>query len=116
LKFIVDESTGDSTAKWLKISGFEVYSVYTENRGADDEWILEKAVKENYIVITNDKDFGELVFNRGKGHSGVIFLRLQKESNENKIETVRKVLERCSEKLSDSFIVASEDFVRISRK
>ena len=116
MKFIVDESTGDSTAKWLRLSGFEVYSVYAENRGADDEWILEKAVKENYIVITNDKDFGELVFNRGMGHNGVIFLRLQKESNENKIETLRKVLATCSEKLSNSFIVASEDYVRISKR
>ena len=116
MKFIVDECTGDTVAKWLKISGFEVYSVFAENRGADDEWILEKAIKENYIVITNDKDFGELVFRQRKGHRGVIFLRLQKESNENKIETIKKVLERCSEKLCDSFIVASEDFVRISRR
>jgi uncharacterized protein with PIN domain len=45
VKFIVDECTGDSVAKWLKISGFESYSVYAGNRGADDEWILEKAIK-----------------------------------------------------------------------
>lgn len=116
MKFIVDECTGDSAAKWLKMSGYEVYSVYTENKGAEDEWILEKAIKENWIVITNDKDFGKLVFKRGKGHRGVIFLRLQRESTENKIETIKKVLEKCRERLSDSFIVASEDFVRISKK
>jgi 2,3-bisphosphoglycerate-independent phosphoglycerate mutase len=67
-------------------------------------------------VITNDKDFGKLVFKRGKGHRGVIFLRLQRESTENKIETIKKVLEKCMESLSNSFIVASEDFVRISKK
>ncbi len=75
-----------------------------------------KNIKENYIVITNDKDFGMLVFKKGKGHRGVIFLRLQRESTENKIETIKKVLEQCREKLSYSFIVASEDFVRISKK
>ena len=115
MKFIVDECTGDSVAKWLKMSGYEVYSVYAENKGAEDEWILEKAIKENCIV-TNDKDFGKLVFKRGKGHRGVIFLRLQRESTENKIETIKKVLEKCRERLSASFIVASEDFVRISTK
>jgi predicted nuclease of predicted toxin-antitoxin system len=115
LKFIVDECTGDSVAKWLKMSGYEAYSVYTENKGAEDEWILEKALKEDYIVITNDKDFGKLVFKRGKGHRGVIFLRLQQESTENKIETIKKVLETCRERLTHSFIVASEDFVRISK-
>jgi predicted nuclease of predicted toxin-antitoxin system len=116
LRFIVDECTGDGVAKWLKMSGYEAYSVYTENKGAEDDWILEKAIKENYIVITNDKDFGMLVFKKGKGHRGVIFLRLQRESTENKIETIKKVLEQCREKLPYSFIVASEDFVRISKK
>lgn len=116
MKFIVDECTGDRVAKWLKMSGYEAYSVYKENKGAEDEWILEKAIKENYIVITNDKDFGMLVFKEGKGHCGVIFLRLQRESTENKIETIKKVLEQCRGKLSYSFIVASEDFVRISKK
>lgn len=116
MKFIVDECTGDSVAKWLKMSGYEAYSVYTENKGAEDEWILEKALKENYIVITNDKDFGKLVFKRGKGHRGVIFLRLQQESTENKIETIKKVIETCKERLTHSFIVASEDFVRISKR
>ena len=116
MKFIVDECTGDSVAKWLRMLGFEAYSVYKENRGADDEWILEKAIKENYIVVTNDKDFGKLVYKKGKGHRGVIFLRLQRESTENKIETIKKVLERCAERLPVSFIVASEDFIRIAKK
>lgn len=116
MKFIVDECTGETIAGWLKLSGYNTYSVYSENKGADDEWILDKAIEENYIVITNDKDFGELVFRKGKGHCGVVLLRLQEESTENKIETIRKVLEQCMERLSDSFIVASETYVRISRK
>lgn len=116
MKFIVDECTGDTVAKWLKMSGYEVYSVYTENKGAEDEWILEKVIKENWIVITNDKDFGKLVFKSGKGHRGVIILRLQRESTENKIETIKKIFETCQQRLSDSFIVASEDFIRISKK
>jgi predicted nuclease of predicted toxin-antitoxin system len=116
LKFIVDECTGDGVAQWLKKRGFEVYSVYTENKGAEDEWILEKSFEENYIVITNDKDFGELVFRKGKGHRGVIFLRLKNEMTENKISVIQNVLNKFKDHLSTSFIVASEDFVRISKK
>jgi len=116
LKFIVDECTGSNVAGWLKQKGFEIYDVYAENKGADDEWILEKSFKENYIVITNDKDFGELVFRKGKGHRGVIFLRLQKETDENKISTISKVIKRFGNQLSTSFVVASEDFVRVSKR
>lgn len=115
MRFIVDECTGNEVAKWLRSNNFEVFSVFAEERGADDEWIIEKALKENYVIITNDKDFGELVYRKGKGHRGVIFLRLKNESLENKINVIRKTLERLGSEVNDNFIVASEDFVRISR-
>jgi predicted nuclease of predicted toxin-antitoxin system len=42
--------------------GHEVFSVFDEARGADDDTIIEKAFNENWILITNDKDFGEKVY------------------------------------------------------
>lgn len=116
MRFIVDECTGDEVAEWLKNQGFEVFSVFKEKRGAEDEWIIEKAVKENYVIITNDKDFGELVFRKGKNHKGVVFLRLKDETVKNKISVIKKILELFENDISKNFIVASEDFVRISRK
>lgn len=62
MKFIVDECTGPKVAKWPKSIGYDILSVYDESRGADDETIITKANKENFILITNDKDFGELIF------------------------------------------------------
>lgn len=115
MRFIVDECTGDKVANWLREQGFETYSVYAEQRGADDEWVIEKAEKENYIIITNDKDFGELVFKKKKEHRGVIFLRLKNESLKNKISVIKKVIESFKDEISMGFIVASEDFVRVSR-
>ena len=62
MRFLVDECTGPSIAQWLRRLHHDVFSVYDEARGLDDERIVEKASNENYILITNDKDFGELVF------------------------------------------------------
>ena len=64
MRFLVDECTGRTVAEWLKDNGHEVFSVYDESRGLDDESIINKANLENYIVITNDKDFGEFVFRK----------------------------------------------------
>ena len=92
MRFLVDECTGPAVAKWLRSSHHDVFSVYDEDRGLDDESIIEKANRENYILITNDKDFGELVFHMRKAHKGVILLRLEDERAENKIAVLRRVL------------------------
>ena len=62
MRFLVDECTGPGTARWLRDQGHDVFSVYDEARGTDDDTIIEKACNENRILITNDKDFGEKVF------------------------------------------------------
>ncbi|MCU0348487.1 MAG: DUF5615 family PIN-like protein [Saprospiraceae bacterium] len=68
MKFIVDENAGPSVAKWLVANGYVAYSVYEETPGIPDEDILKKAFAENYIVVTSDKDFGELVFKNKLPH------------------------------------------------
>jgi len=65
MKFIVDECTGPSVAAWLRDDGHEVFSVYEEARGVEDDIILQKAFGENWVLITNDKDFGDKVFRKG---------------------------------------------------
>jgi len=62
MRFLVDESTGPAVAAWLRQQGHEVFSVYAEARGMDDDDIIHKAFTENWILITNDKDFGEKVY------------------------------------------------------
>jgi predicted nuclease of predicted toxin-antitoxin system len=113
MRFLVDECTGPFVAKWLQSLNHEVFSVYDEARGLDDESIIKKANLENYILITNDKDFGELVFRMKKPHKGVILLRLEDERSENKIAVLRRLLESYSDKLTSNFIVVTEKAVRI---
>ena len=113
MRFLVDECTGPAVAKWLRSSHHDVFSVYDEARGLDDESIIEKANRENYILITNDKDFGELVFHMRKAHKGVILLRLEDERDMNKIAVLSRILESHSDKLVNNFIIVTENTVRI---
>jgi predicted nuclease of predicted toxin-antitoxin system len=62
MRFLVDESTGPAVAKWLRERGLEVFPVYDESRGMEDMHVIEKAFQEDWILVTNDKDFGEKVY------------------------------------------------------
>jgi predicted nuclease of predicted toxin-antitoxin system len=54
MRFLVDECTGPSVARWLRDQYHEVFSVYEEARGMADDKILDKANSEDWILITND--------------------------------------------------------------
>lgn len=116
MRFLVDESTSPSVARWLQSQQHEVFSVYENARGVDDETIIQKAFSENWILITNDKDFGEKVFREQRPHKGVILLRLEDERTSIKIETLRRLLEHYADQLVDNFVVATETRVRFARK
>ena len=72
MRFLVDECTGPAVARWLRQRGHEVFSVYEEARGMDDDEIIRKAFDENRILITNDKDLEKRCTERDI-HIGVSF-------------------------------------------
>ena len=114
MKIIVDACTGPGVAKWLQSKGWQVYSVFNESPGWPDKVILEKANRENWVVVTNDKDFGELVFRDKLPHRGVILLRLDDETPANKIAILARLLSQFDEgQIQDSFLVATERGFRL---
>jgi len=115
MRFLVDESTGPWVAKWLQEQGHEVFSVYEQARGIDDDIIINKAFTENWILITNDKDFGDKIFRDKKPHKGIILLRLDDERSAVKIEVLRMLLENYSDRLSSQFAVVTEKNVRFAK-
>ena len=88
--------------------------MYESARGITDDAILDKAFNEKWILITNDKDFGEKIFRERRPHHGVILLRLDNERSSNKIETLRRLLEAYTDQLTDRFVVVTEARVRFA--
>ncbi len=62
MRFLVDGCTGPAVALWLRGQAHEVFSVYEQARGMADDDIIQQAFAEDWILITNDKDFGEQVY------------------------------------------------------
>ena len=116
MRFLVDECTGPAVARWLVQQHHDVISVFDEFRGADDEEVIRIATEQSRILITNDKDFGELVFREKKQHKGVIILRLENERAANKIAVLKNVLQKYEKSLPGHFVVVTETTVRITGK
>ncbi|NWF58623.1 MAG: DUF5615 family PIN-like protein [Fischerella sp.] len=115
MRFLVDECTGPAVACWLRNQAHQVFSVYEEARGMSDDDVLQKALDENWILITNDRDFGEKIYREGHQHRGIIFLRLEDERAAKKIETLRRLLESYAERLPNQFVVVTENRVRFAQ-
>ena len=116
MKFIIDECIGPTVAQWLKQCGYDVISVYEKFPGAGDNQVLDKAFAEKRILITSDKDFGEIIFRNKRQHFGVILLRLLDERPIKKISVIEKILATCPNELShENFIVATETAIKISK-
>jgi predicted nuclease of predicted toxin-antitoxin system len=115
VRFLVDENAGVVVAHWLGSQGHEVFSVYEEGRGIDDDRVIQQAFEENRILITSDKDFGEKVYREQRPHRGIILLRLDDERSVNKIDVLQKLLAEYPEQLADNFIVVTEKLVRFAK-
>jgi predicted nuclease of predicted toxin-antitoxin system len=115
MRLLVDECTGPAVARWLRAQQHEVFSVYEQARGMDDDDIIRKAFDENWILITNDKDFGEKVYRDRRPHRGVILLRLDDERAASKIDTLQQLLRDYADRLADHFVVVTETTVRFAR-
>src|SRR5579859_3945531 len=115
MKFLLDENADARLATYLERLGHDVTSVargYTP--GASDASLLSLAEAEQRILITNDRDFGELVFHQRHTHTGVILFRLRSVSLASKIAALDRTLTQHTEEL-DQFLVVTERGVRIRR-
>ena len=89
-------------------------SIYQESPGLDDREVLSLAVEDDRILITADKDFGEMVFRESRLHKGIILLGLADERSSNKLEVLNRLFQQHAEQLPDNFAVATESTVRIN--
>ena len=112
MRFLVDECTGKKLAKLLEKESHDVLFVGDVMPSASDDEVIRKAEKENRILITDDRDFGELVFRLGKPTKGVILLRTG-VNPEKRLKALVKLLRNYE--IAEKFVVLKEDSVRIRR-
>ena len=109
MRFLIDENLGDRFVKVLSKHGYDVLFAGDIIRGSPDEKVLSFAAKENLVLVTEDKDFGELVFRLKKSATGVILLRASTTNPEKLFAMVKEALDKSQGK----FIVVKEGQIRV---
>jgi predicted nuclease of predicted toxin-antitoxin system len=115
LNLVCDEGVERQIVEHLRVQGHHVVYVAELEPGIPDDMVLSKAVELSAPLITNDKDFGELIFRRQLATAGVILLRLAGLSNQAKAEAVASVVDAHSDELFGAFTVVTRSHVRIRR-
>lgn len=117
MRFVVDECTGPAVAVWLVEQGHDLYAVSLSSPGWKDTDVLAKAVTGQRIVITNERDFGELIFKNRLPHEGAIYVRLNNETSRNKIAVLSRLSATENTIIDhDTFFTVTEDSVRMRHK
>jgi predicted nuclease of predicted toxin-antitoxin system len=113
LNLYADEGVDRQIVEALRAAGFDVaYAAETDPAAADDE-VLGKAAAEGRLLLTSDKDFGELVHRLGKASEGVMLIRLAGLSAPLKARLVVEAVSGRADELPGAFSVLSPGLLRI---
>jgi len=115
LSFLVDVGVGKGIEKYLRENGYDTKAVRDIDPRMEDEEIIHTAVSENRIVITMDKDFGELVYHSSMKHSGVLLLRLEDAIGFEKLQVVKHIMKNYSDRIKNCFCVFHKNKFRIRK-
>jgi predicted nuclease of predicted toxin-antitoxin system len=116
LQFLADESCDFAVVRALRSAGYDVVAVSDMAPRAEDTDVINLAVRESRILLTEDKDFGQLVYAHGMETIGVIFLRFPSHARKQIAKDVTRMVKKEGDKLIGSFVVVQPGRIRISRK
>jgi len=113
MKFVADENIDLPIILRLRADGHEVHAVFEMSAGIPDDEVLKLANDQGVVLLTGDKDFGELVYRDRRLTCGIVLIRLAGLSNHEKAGIVSAVVKEHAQELSHAFTVISRYNLRI---
>lgn len=113
MRFLADENLAQDAVEALRRLGHDVAWVRADAPGSSDEQVLARAAAEGRVLVTADKDFGELAFRRRlSAESGIILLRVRGAAETRTATLVAAVQAR--EDWAGQFAVVENDRIRMT--
>lgn len=116
MKFVADESVDYQIVSRLREDGHEVVYIAETQSGASDDSVLTQANLQKVVLLTSDKDFGDLVFRQHLISSGIVLLRISGLSQERKAAIVAAAIRKHGPALPGGFTVLTPTTIRIRHK
>jgi predicted nuclease of predicted toxin-antitoxin system len=114
--FLADESCDFAVVRALRSSGYEVLAIAEVAPQTPDSKVIELAVRERRVLLTEDKDFGQLVYAELRESTGVILIRFPASERGELPAAVLKVIQELRERLTGAFVVLTPRRIRIGRE
>lgn len=111
--FLADENVDKVIIERLRADGHDVAWVSEMQPGITDDQVMAIANDQGRVLLTGDKDFGELVFRQGLITTGVVLLRLAGLAASGKADAVATAIRDHGHEFRDAFAVVSPGLVRI---
>jgi predicted nuclease of predicted toxin-antitoxin system len=113
MKFVADENIDLPLIARLRKDGHNVYAVIEMSAGISDDEVLKQANEQGVVLLTADKDFGELVYRDRRYTCGIVLIRLSGLTTIEKVEIVANVVTKHGNELENAFTVISPRNLRI---
>ena len=114
MRFLVDRCSGRRLTQWLEEQGHDTLDARDIGPDPGDRFLLELAASENGILVTMDKDFGELIHLHGRKHTGLI--RLPDARMTQRIALVEDIILNHHALEEQAMITIRSGRIRISRQ
>lgn len=115
MKAVADESVDYGIIIELRSRGLDIYAIVDNNPGIKDSEVLELANSKHCLLITEDKDFGELTNRLQFKHFGIILIRLTGISRKERIQIISETIVNHFSDLQNNFSVLNQQGLRIKR-
>ena len=115
MRFLADESGDFTVVRALRTAGHEVLAVAEISPRADDTSIIELTIRENRVLITEDKDFGQLVYANKQASGGVLFIRFPARIRRRLPQAIVDLVNQNGERLIGAFVVVQPGRTRVGR-
>jgi len=115
MQLAADESVDFGLIVNLRSIGFEVLSIAEFSPGIDDMQVMAITVDKNCLLITEDKDFGELVHRLKMEHNGILLIRMNEINREDRLKIIPSMIKEYFSKLKNNFSVLTSNGLRIRK-
>lgn len=93
MRFLANENFPLTSVTRLRQAGYDIASITEDSPGISDSEVLARAANEARIILTFDRDYGELIYRLGMpSPMGVVYFRYQPLTPEEPAEDLLRLL------------------------